>query len=344
MPSALFEAASVGVEGAPRGVIEDLRLSAPFTDRVEIARARATGRFTGLRIAPPDWPVSVDAADGRFEASGQGLAAEVAAGRLRVDAPDWLSQPLQGEKLAGALAAVPTPRGVRVRVDAASLATDAGTVTADGWMLAPRDGSEPEASVTVSLGASRLATVRELLADGVMPEPVSRWIEAAAPFGDLHEARLTWRGRLSAAALGDDDAGPGDGGAGPGDDGARPATTTQGPTTTAQGSAMTAQGPTTTAQGPTTTAQGPTTTAQGPTTTTQGPTTTAQGSAMTAQGSAMTAQGSKPPAGSSRRCSTTPPAGRASPACRPRCGSTGGGSMRGSNRDASWDRPSARRR
>ena len=191
------------LDAVPRGAIEDLHVSVPVTDHVEFERVRARGRFTDLHIGPDAWPISVDAADGQFEASGQGVVAEVAGGRLRASAPDWLAHPLQGEKLAGTFAAIPTPEGIRVRFDGASLATSAGTLTAQGWMLAPRDEREPELSVDLSLSASPIAAARDLVADRVMPEPVSRWLEAAAPFGDVREARLTFRGPVSDAALRD---------------------------------------------------------------------------------------------------------------------------------------------
>ena len=199
MLNALFEA-------VPHGAIEDLQFSAPLTDRVEVERGRANGRFTGLGIGPRAWPVSVDAAGGRFEASAQGVVADIATGRLRASAPEWLEHPIQGEKLAGAIAAISTPEGIRVRFDGASLETSAGTVTAQGWMLVPGDGTEPELSVGLSLNAARIAAVRDLVAGRAMPAPVSRWLEAAMPFGDLHDARLTFRGRLSDAPL-DDGAG-----------------------------------------------------------------------------------------------------------------------------------------
>ena len=191
------------IEADPQGAIEDLHVSVPVTDRVEIHRAAANGRFTGLRAGSDAWPVSVDAASGRFEASEQGFFASIASGSLRVDAPSWLVRPLRGEKLTGTLAAIPTPEGIRVRLDEASLATAAGTVAAEGWMLARRDESEPELSVALSLGPSRIADVRDLLAGRAMPEPLARWLESAAPYGDLHEGRLAFRGRLSPAPFGD---------------------------------------------------------------------------------------------------------------------------------------------
>ena len=188
-------------EAAPRGTLEDLHVSAPVTDRIDLERFRASGRFTGL--GSEAGPVAVDGASGRFEASGQGVVADVVAGRLRVDVADRLEQPLRGEKLAGGFAAVPTSEGLRVRFDEASLATPAGTVTANGWLLAPRDGGAPELDVALSFGGSRIAAVRDLVGPLVIPGPALRWFERAAPFGDLREARVAFRGRLSDGPPGD---------------------------------------------------------------------------------------------------------------------------------------------
>ena len=185
------------VDAAPHGAIEDFQVSVPITDRFELERARASGRFTGLRIGSDAWPVSVDAASGRFEANKQGMLADVVSGRLRANVPDRLAQPLQGERLAGTFVALSAPEGIRVQIDGASLATPAGTITADGGMLAPRDGSGPELDVALSLGASQITAVRSLLAGRLVPEPLSRWLESAMPFGGMHEVRLTFRGRLS---------------------------------------------------------------------------------------------------------------------------------------------------
>ena len=183
---------------AAHGVVEDLRVSAPVTeDRIGFEHFRASGRFTGLGFGPKDGPVTVEEASGRFEASGRGMIADIDAGRLRIDVPDRLAQPLRGEKLTGTLTATATPAGVRVRFDEASLETAAGTVNANGSLLAPRDGADPELDITLSLGASRIAAFRDHVAALVMPEPALRWIEAAAPFGDVREARLAFRGRLS---------------------------------------------------------------------------------------------------------------------------------------------------
>ena len=189
------------LEADPHGTIENLHLSVPITDRVEFDRAAASGRFTGLRVDSDAWPVSVDAASGQFEASAQGFFADIVGGRLRADAPDWLARPLRGDMLAGTLAAIPTPEGIRVRFDGASVATAAGTIAAEGRMLAPRDGSEPELNIALSLGATPIAEVRDLLAGGAIPEPVARWLESASPYGDLREGRLSFHGRLSQASF-----------------------------------------------------------------------------------------------------------------------------------------------
>lgn len=191
------------LEADPHGAIEDFHVSVPVADRLEFDRAAANGRFTGLRIDTDAWPVSVDAASGQFEASEQGFFADVVSGRLRLDAPDWLARPVQGDTLAGTLAAIPTTEGIRVRFDGASLATPAGTVAAQGWMLVPWDEGEPELSVALSLDAAQIAEVREMLAGRAIPEPAARWLESAAPYGDLREVRVTFRGPLSRAPSGD---------------------------------------------------------------------------------------------------------------------------------------------
>ena len=90
-----------------------------------------------------------------------------------------------------------------MRFDEASLATPAGTVTANGWLLAPRDEGAPELDVALSLGATRITAVRDLVGTLLMPEPALRWFERAAPFGDVREARIAYRGRLSDGPPGD---------------------------------------------------------------------------------------------------------------------------------------------
>ena len=70
-------------------------------------------------------------------------------------------------------------------------------------MLVPQGGGEPELSVALSLGAAQIAEIREMLAGGAMPEPAARWLESAAPYGDLREGRLAFRGRLSGTPSGD---------------------------------------------------------------------------------------------------------------------------------------------
>ena len=190
------------VKSALHGVIEDLHVSAPIGDRIEIGRARVRGRFIGLRLDLEGRSVSLDAATGRFEASEDGAVVDVATGELHVDAPRWLAHPLRGERLSGAFTAIPAPEGIRFRLEGGSLSTPAGMITGGGSMLAPRDGSDPELSATISLGTSRIATVRTLMADRALPEPVSSWLEAAAPDGDIHSARLTYHGRLTDAPFG----------------------------------------------------------------------------------------------------------------------------------------------
>lgn len=190
-------------EAAPRGTLEDLHVSAPVTDRIGLEHFRASGRFIGLGLGTEAGPVAVGGASGRFEASGQGLFADVVAGRLRVSLSDRLERPLRGEKLAGGFAAVPTPEGVRMRFDEASVETPAGTVTANGWLLAPRDEGAPDLDVALSLGATRITAVRDLVGTLLIPEPALRWFERAAPFGDVREARVAYRGRLSDGPPGD---------------------------------------------------------------------------------------------------------------------------------------------
>ena len=185
------------LEATPRGELEQLRISAPVTDHVDFGRGNARGRFAHLHLGREDQPASIDAASGGFEASAQGLAVDIAAGRLRVNVPRWLAHPLHGERLAGAFTAIPGPEGIRFRFEEASLATPIGTVAAQGRVLAPRDGSAPEIDVTLDLGASKIAAVRTLLAESVLPEPVARWFEAAAPDGDIRDARLLFHGRSS---------------------------------------------------------------------------------------------------------------------------------------------------
>ena len=191
------------LDAAPHGAIENFHVSVPVTDRVELERVRANGRFTDLRIGSETSPVSVDTASGRFEANEQGMVADVVSGRLRASVPGWLAQPLQGERLAGTFVALSTPEGIRLRFDDASIATSAGTITAGGGMLVPRDESEPELDVALSLGASQIAAVSSLLAGRLVPEPLSRWLESAMPFGDMHDVRLTFRGRLSQTTFSD---------------------------------------------------------------------------------------------------------------------------------------------
>ena len=191
------------MEVDPHGAIEDFHVAVPITDRVELERTRANGRFADLRFGSDTLPVSVDTASGRFEATVQGIVVDVESGRLRAEVPDWLARPLQGEKLTGTFVALSTPEGIRLRVEHASIATSTGTIAAHGTMLAPRDGSDPELEVALSLGPSPIAAVRGLLADGVLPDPLSRWLESAMPFGDMHDVRVEFSGRISETPPGD---------------------------------------------------------------------------------------------------------------------------------------------
>ena len=190
------------IEAAPGGAVEDLRISAPITDRVEFKRARVRGRFSRLRVGPEDWPVSVRAAGGRFEANEHGMVADVVAGSLRLRAPDRLARPVEGGKLTGALTALRSPKGFRVRFDTATDVTGLGAITAEGWTLVPLDEGPPELSIALSLGASRIAAVRALIADGVAPERVLHWLDSAMPQGEVRRARLAFHGHLSEASSG----------------------------------------------------------------------------------------------------------------------------------------------
>ena len=183
------------LEAAPRGVIEQLHVSAPIAEHVDFERASARGRFSRLQFGSEDLSISIDAAGGEFEANARGLVVNATTGRLGVDAPQWLAHPLRGEKLTGTFAAVSGPEGVRFRLDGVSFATPIGTMTAQGRGLAPRDGSGPAFDVTLDPGASKIAPVRALLAGGALPEPAARWLEAAVPDGAVRKARLRFQGR-----------------------------------------------------------------------------------------------------------------------------------------------------
>ena len=189
-------------EAGPRGVLDDLRVWAPLTDRIHFERARASGGFSEMRLDPKDWPVSLTAVSGRFEAGEHGFVADLASGGLRVDDPRWLADPLRGEELAGAFGAFPSPDGIRFRLEDASLATPAGIVAAEGVLVVPRDTGEPRLDATFSLGASKIAAVRTLVPGHVLPEPVARWMDSSAPDGEIREARLTLRGGLSEVSSG----------------------------------------------------------------------------------------------------------------------------------------------
>ncbi|MCY4284735.1 MAG: DUF3971 domain-containing protein [Thiotrichales bacterium] len=183
-------------QAAPSGILKDMQFSVPVADRIDFERFRASGRFTGLGVGTQAGPVSVADATGRFEASGQGVIADIAAGRVQVDIPDRLEQPLRGEKLAGTLTAASTPEGFRVRLEEARIETPVGTVTANGRLLVPRDESTPELEGALSFGDARINTVRDLVGNLLMPEAALRWLDQAAPFGDIREARVAFRGRL----------------------------------------------------------------------------------------------------------------------------------------------------
>ena len=202
-PTAANATAGALTEAAPRGSIEDLRVSVPVTRRIELDGFRASGRFTGLGLGTEAAPASIDGASGRFEASRQGMVADFVVGRLRVRVADRPERPLEGENLAGSVAAMPTAQGVRVRLDDASLGTTAGTVTANGRLFVPRGEAAPELDVELSLGASRIAELRDLVGGLAVPEPALRWLERAAPAGDIREARLSFRGRLARGRDGD---------------------------------------------------------------------------------------------------------------------------------------------
>ena len=190
------------LEADLRGEFRELHVSVPITDRVDFERASTRGRFTHLRFGPEAWLVSIDSADGRFEANAQGLAVAVTTGGLRVNAPRWLARPLQGKNLTGAFAAIPGSEAIRLRFEKTSFATPIGTVDAQGWMVAPRGGSEPELDIALDLGASKVAAARALLAEKVLPVPVARWIDAAAPDGDIRGGRLRFHGRPSVSPPG----------------------------------------------------------------------------------------------------------------------------------------------
>lgn len=182
---------------AATGVIEDLHVSAPITGHAEFGRARARGRFRELGLVWEPWPVAIESSSGSFEASEQGLVAEFANGSLRASNSEWLAEPLRGERFEGALAVFASPEGTRVRISDASVATQAGTVSVRGALLAPRDGHGPEGDLTLELGETRIASVRALVADRALPKPLWRWIDAAAPEGVIRGAKASIRGRLS---------------------------------------------------------------------------------------------------------------------------------------------------
>ena len=178
------------IASAPRGGLEDLHISAPIAERVELGRIRARGRFVELGLGSDSSPVSLDTASGRFEAGEQGLVADVDSGTLRISLPRWFAHPLRGEDLTGTLTALPSPEGLRFRFDGVNTTTSTGTMSAHGWVLAPHDRSGLQLDVSVDVGAARFAAARTLLADRTLPERVSRWLENAASDGEIRAAQV----------------------------------------------------------------------------------------------------------------------------------------------------------
>ena len=185
------------VEAAPHGVLEDLRVWASLTDRNRLGPIRARGGFSEIRLAPDAWPVSINAASGRFEAGEQGFVTNLAAGNLLIEDPRWLARPLRVEKLAGVFSVIPSADGIRFGFEDASLATPVGAVAAGGELFVPHGENEPELNATFSLGASKIDAVWALIADQVLPEPVARWIASAAPGGEIRSAQLVLQGGIS---------------------------------------------------------------------------------------------------------------------------------------------------
>ena len=175
------------------GILEDLHLSVPITDRVEFESAHGRGRFTELRFLSGAWPVSLDRSSGEFEVDERGMVADFTDGNVQLSHPSWFAEPVRGERLAGAVAVFATPNGARVRILDASLATRAGSLSMRGTVLAPGGEHGPEVDVTVDLGPSKISAVRALFADRMLPRPVSRWLDSAAPDGDVRSVRLRIR-------------------------------------------------------------------------------------------------------------------------------------------------------
>ena len=183
------------IAAAPHGALEDLHVSVPITDRLELGRARARGRFVDLWLGLETNPISVEAASGQFEASAQGLVADVETGTLQLNLPRRFAHPLRGEDLTGALAVLPTPEGLRFRFEGVNTTTPTGTMAAHGWGLAPRDRSGLQLDITVEVGPARFAAAQALLAGRMLPESVARWLENAASDGDILGTRLRIRSR-----------------------------------------------------------------------------------------------------------------------------------------------------
>ena len=185
------------IASAPRGSLEDLHISAPLTERIEFERTRARGRFVGLGLGRETDRVSIVGANGRFEASAQGLVADAETGKLQFNLPRWFSHPLRGESLTGTVTALPSPEGLRIRFEQVNVAASTGAMAAHGWVLAPRDRRGLEFDLNLDVGPSKVAAARALLAGRVLPEPVAEWLENAASDGDVREAHLVIRHRSS---------------------------------------------------------------------------------------------------------------------------------------------------
>ena len=140
------------IASAPRGVLEELHVSAPVTDRVEFDRVRARGRFADLGLGTEADRVSLGRASGRFEAGETGLVAEIENGTIAMNLPRWFAHPLRGEDVAGSLAALPSPEGLRFRLDGVNMTTPTGTIAAHGWVLAPRDRDALQLDIVLDVG------------------------------------------------------------------------------------------------------------------------------------------------------------------------------------------------
>ena len=185
------------IASTPRGSLEDLHISAPLTDRIEFERTRARGRFVDLGLGRETDPVSIKGANGRFEASAQGLVADTETGNLQINLPRWFAHPMRGESLTGTVSALPSPEGLRIRFERVNVATSTGAMAARGWVLAPRDRRGLELDLNVDVGPSKFAAARALIAGRVLPAPVAEWLGNAASDGDVREVHLVIRHRPS---------------------------------------------------------------------------------------------------------------------------------------------------